>query len=185
MHRMLVVIFNGKTAAYEGKRRLLQLDADHRIRLNAYALIEKRADGNVAVREEDAWPRALLIGTAVGSLIGMLRGPIGVLAGAMAGFAPGGIVDLAAVKLGEDFVDEISRHLAPGSFAVVAEIQEGDTNPVDTCMEAIGGTPFRRSLLQLKQTVHDRRSAAMKAELNQVGPEHAKPADDHNGSSDV
>jgi hypothetical protein len=49
-------------------------------------------------------------------------------------------VDLNNARIGDDFIDDVRQQLLPGRFAVVADIQEDWTTPVDTRMEAIGGT---------------------------------------------
>jgi hypothetical protein len=59
----------------------------------------------------------------------------------MAGSAVGGTLDLENSRVGVDFVDDVKQQLQPSKFAVVAEIQEDWTTPVDSRMEAIGG-PF-------------------------------------------
>ena len=174
MHRMLVVIFKDETGAYEGRRRLLQLDTEGCIRVNGDAVLAKHADGSATVKEQEAWPRAALISTALGSLIGMLGGPIGVISGATAGFAAGGISDLNTVRISEDFVEDVGKHLSPNSVAVVAQIEEGEPTEVDNRMKAIGGTVLRSTLLQVVRTTGDDRLAAMKAELGNLREKYAK-----------
>jgi hypothetical protein len=56
----------------------------------------------------------------------------------------------------------------------VAEISEDSTTLVDTRMEALGGTVFRRALKEVKRTFHDDDVAAMKADRTQLKAEHAK-----------
>jgi hypothetical protein len=89
------------------------------------------------------------------------------------GLVTGGTVDLNKARIGEDFIDDVRQELLPGRFAVVAEIQEGWTTPVDTRMEAIGGTVFRRALSEVKKTVDDEETAAMKADRAQMKAEQA------------
>jgi hypothetical protein len=62
----------------------------------------------------------------------------------------------------------------PNRVAVIAEIDEEWTTPVDTRMEAIGGTVFRRALSEVKEQIHEENVAAMKADLAQLKAEHAK-----------
>jgi hypothetical protein len=45
----------------------------------------------------------------------------------------------------------------------VAEIDEDWTTPVDTRMEAIGGSVFRRTLSDVKQTIHEENVAVYSA----------------------
>ncbi len=175
MDRMLVVVFDNESKAYEGKKALLQLDAEGSINAYAYAVLAKHADGTATVKQgDDSGPIGTLVGTALGSLIGLLGGPIGLAIGATAGLAAGGAADLNNARIGEDFIDDVSKVLLPNRVAVVAEIEEEWTTPVDTRMEAIGGSVFRRALTDVKQTIHEENVAAMKADLAQTKAEHAK-----------
>ena len=175
MDRMLVVVFDNESKAYEGKKALLQLDAEGSINVYAYAVLAKHADGTATVKQgDDSGPVGTLIGTALGSLIGLLGGPIGLAIGATAGLAAGGAADLNNARIGEDFIDDVIKVLLPNRVAVVAEIEEEWTTPVDTRMEAIGGSVFRRALSDVKQTIHEENVAAMRADLAQMKAEHAK-----------
>jgi uncharacterized membrane protein len=175
MDRMLVVVFDNETKAYEGKKALLQLDGEGSISVYAYAVIAKNADGTTTVKQgDDSGPIGTLVGTSFGSLLGLLGGPAGVAIGATAGLAAGSLTDLNNVRIGGDFIDDVTKVLLPNRVAVVSEIEEDWTTPVDTRMEAIGGTVFRRSLSEVRDTVDNEEVAAMKADLAQMKAEHAK-----------
>jgi uncharacterized membrane protein len=175
MDRMLVVVFDNETKAYEGKKALLQLDDEGSISVYAYAVLAKHADGTATVKQgDDSGPIGTLLGTSFGSLIGLLGGPVGLAIGASAGLAVGAAADLNNARIGEDFIDDVNKMLVPNRVAVVAEIDEDWTTPVDTRMEAIGGTVFRRALSEVKEQIHDENVAAMKADLAQMKAEHTK-----------
>jgi len=175
MDRMLVVVFDNETKAYEGKRALMQLDSEGSITVYAHAVITKHADGTTTVKQEDDnGPIGTLLGTSFGSLIGLLGGPVGLAIGAATGVAAGAAVDLNDVRVGEDFIYDVSKSLVPNKVAVVAEIEEDWTTPVDTRMEAIGGAVFRRARSDVKHTIHEEHVAAMKADLAQMRAEQAK-----------
>ena len=53
MDRMLVVVFDNETKAYEGKKALLQLDGEGSISVYAYAVLAKHADGTATVKQGD------------------------------------------------------------------------------------------------------------------------------------
>ena len=95
-------------------------------------------------------------------------------AGAAAGFLSGSAVDLNNARISGDFVDDVVKVLQPNRVAVVAEIEEDWTTPVDTRMEAIGGTVFRRALTDVRDTVDTEEIDAMKADVAQMKDEHAK-----------
>src|ERR1700675_2814512 len=110
MDRMLVVVFDNETKAYEGKEALLRLDSEGSISIYAYAVLAKHADGTATVKQgDDSGPIGTLVGTSLGSLIGLLGGPAGVAIGATAGMAGGGIFDLDNARIGEDFLDDVTK----------------------------------------------------------------------------
>jgi hypothetical protein len=104
----------------------------------------------------------------------LLGGPVGFAIGLATGVVGGAAVDLNNARIGEDFIDDVDKVLTPNKVAVVAEIDEDWTTPVDTRMEAIGGTIFRRALSEVKHTIHEENVNAMKADLAQMKAEHAK-----------
>jgi uncharacterized membrane protein len=162
MDRMLVVVFDNEGKAYQGKSALRQLADEASITLYASAVILKHADGSVSVKDEAAAPPLASLG-----------GPAGVLAGASAGLLIGGLVDIDTLRVGEDFVDDVGRALTPNKVALVAEVDEEWTTPVDMRMEALGGSVFRRAQSEVREKLDDEEIAAMKADLAQLKEEIA------------
>jgi uncharacterized membrane protein len=151
------------------------LDEEGSIGVYGYAVLAKNADGSASIKQgDDVGPIGSLVGTSLGSLIGVLAGPVGLAVGATAGLAAGGAFDVSNAGIGEDFIDDVSKVLLPNRVAVIAEIDEDWTTPVDTRMEAIGGTVFRRAFSEVQDQIHDENVAAMKADLAQIKAEHAK-----------
>jgi uncharacterized membrane protein len=179
MERMLVVVFDSETKAYEAKAALSQLEREGSIAAYAGAVVAKNADGTTAVKQfDDFGPAGSLVGTSVGSLIGLLGGPAGLAIGAASGLALGAMFDLENVRVGADFVDEVSKSLNPTKVALIAEIDEDWTTPVDTRMEALGGTVLRRALSDVEEDVRQKDIAAMKADLAQLKAEAARASAD-------
>ena len=175
MERMLVVVFDNEKKAYEGKTALGQLQAEGSLTIYQEAVILKHADGTVSVKQiEDSAPVGTLAGTAVGGLIGVLGGPVGMALGAASGAGIGVFYDADTLQVGEDFVEDVSKSLAPNKVAVVAEVDEAWTTPVDTRMEALGGTVLRRALWAVQEQVRREEIDAMKADLAQFKSEVSK-----------
>jgi uncharacterized membrane protein len=176
MERMLVVVFDNETKAYEGKSALSQLAAEGSITLYGGAVVTKHADGTASVLEFDGLvgPLGTLAGTAIGSLVGLLGGPVGLSVGAVTGMTVGALYDLDNVGVGEDFIEDVSSYLTPNKVAIVAEVDEDWTTPVDTRMEDIGGIVFRRALREVRKDLRDEDIAAMKADAAQFKEEMSK-----------
>jgi len=174
MDRMLAAVFDSEWKAYEADKALRQLDDDGSIIVYEHAVVVKNPDGTTTVREGEGFtPYRTLVGTLLGSFIGLLGGPAGLAIGAAAGFVGGATIDLDKVRIGNDFIDDVAQALLPNKVAVVADIEEDLTTPVDTRMETIGGTVFRRALSEAKHTIHEEHIAAIKADLAQMKAEHA------------
>ncbi len=172
---MLVVIFDNESKAFEGKTALMELDKEGSISVYGYAILAKSADGTTTVEQaDDPGPLGALTGTALGSLVGLLGGPVGVALGAAAGLGAGGAVDLHNSRISIDFVNDVGKMLLPKKVAVMAEVEEDWITPLDTRMETIGGTVFRRALSDVEDTVDDEDIAAIKADIAQMKAEHAQ-----------
>jgi len=175
MERMLVVVFNDESKAYEGSRALDQLDGEGSIAIHAESVIRKNADGTATLKQAAGdFPIRTIAGTALGGLVGLLGGPVGFGMGAAAGALAGSIGDLYTAGVDADFLDDVSAALVPGKCAVVADVSEEWVTPVDTRMEALGGVVFRRARKDVQEDQTARDVAAMREEIEQLKTEHAR-----------
>lgn len=175
MERMLVVVFDNEKKAFEGRSALAQLEAEGNLTIYQGVVVLKHADGTVSVEQiDDSAPIGTLTGTAVGGLIGLLGGPVGVALGAASGLGIGAFYDADSIRVGEDFLDDVSKSLAPNKVALIAEVDEAWTTPVDVRMETLGGTVFRRALWAVQEQVRREEIAAMKADLAEFKSEVSK-----------
>ncbi|MBN1139292.1 MAG: hypothetical protein JXM73_22135, partial [Anaerolineae bacterium] len=72
MDKVLVVVFDGESKAYEGSRALQDLQHEGSINLYAKAVVARGADGAVAIKQEgDMGPIGTGVGLLTGSLIGL------------------------------------------------------------------------------------------------------------------
>jgi uncharacterized membrane protein len=175
MEKMMVVVFDNENKAYEGLHALKELDADGSVSVHADAVVQKNTDGKLSFKHaEDNFPVRTLGGTAVGSAIGLLGGPIGLGIGAVAGTLAGSLADLNYAGVNADFLDEVSGILAPGKYAVVADVSEEWVTPVDTRMEPLGGVVFRAARKNIEQDQRTRDEAELRAEIAALKIEHAR-----------
>lgn len=172
MDKMIVVVFDTDTQAYEASRALQALNNEGSIVVYSGAVVEKSNDGTVQVRDAvDEGPIGTAIGMSVGTLIGALGGPAGVLAGAAIGGLTGMYADTYNVLVDGEFVQDVASQLENGKCALVAEINEVWTTPVDTRMEEIGGTVIRQSRIDVETGQWTREVEALEAEIQQLNTE--------------
>lgn len=180
MSKFVVAIFPTEAKTYEGTRAMKDLQAEGSLTLYGLAVVTKAADGKAVVKETaDRGPLGTGVGALVGGLVGLVGGPAGAAVGLATGTVLGGWSDLFNLGVGTDFLDKVSRELSPGKSAVVAEVEEDWVTPLDTRMEAIGGTVLRQVRAdfedeQIRQDVNADRAelAELQAEYRQAREEH-------------
>ena len=155
---VIIATFENRNQAYEAARDIDKLD-DNVIRVEGGAIVEKDMLGNVSLldsEEQSPWGTigGLTGGTLLGALVGTLAGPVGTMTGAQVGAAAaatggllggtaGATIDIADTGLKEDYVAAVSGRLLPGHAALVAEVDEYSTQPVDEAVWRNCGVIFR------------------------------------------
>ncbi len=182
MDKVIVVVFDTELKAYEGSKALEELQSEGSINIYAKAVIASDAAGKVAVKQQgDPGPVGTAVGLLTGSLIGMIGGPAGLAIGAGAGMYGGLVYDLADAGVSEDFLAEVADSLQPGKAAVVAEVWEEWTLPVDTRIEALGGVVFRTTRTEILDDQIEKDAAALKAELAELEAEREQATGEAKG----
>lgn len=175
MDKFVAVVFGDEKAAYAGVRAFADMNAEGSLDVAQACVIKKEANGTFSTKEvSDNFPIRTLVGTALGSLVGVLAGPVGLAIGATSGAYAGMIGDIYNVGLDEDFVSEVGTALTPGKCAVIAEVDEEWVTPLDTRMESLGGVVYRTLKSDAREDQRKREIASAKAELEQLKIEHAK-----------
>ncbi len=179
MDNMLVIVFDSEAKAGDAIKAIQGLHDEGSINLYAKALITRDASGEVMVKKEvDKSPLGTVVGLLTGSLIGLIGGPVGLGIGAGVGSLAGMLHDQANLGISQDFLDEVEPTLEPGMSAVVAEVWEEWTQPLDNRMEALGGVVMRsprREVLDAQSvtdlTTYNAELAELEAEKNQATSE--------------
>lgn len=162
MDNYIAVVFENDEKAFEGLHALWKLDGDGDITVHGAAVVHRDKYGHVDVATKDIDPGVrTILGAGIGALLGAIAGPVGsamgiagaasIAAGSAAGIgaAAGGVTGLTAdvVKSGEqdEAVFESGFSMKAGQAAVIAEVSEDWTTPVDTMASHYGGKVYRRS----------------------------------------
>ena len=169
---MLVAVFNNENKAFEGLNALKDLHSKGDITLYATAVVSKNEKGELHLdTSADQGPIGTTTGLLTGSLLGLFGGPIGLAVGAMTGSVAGMIFDLSTDDINSTFVDEVSKALSKGNTAVIAEIDETWTVPVDTRLDSLNAIVFRRLRDEVAEDQLKRESEAMAAEYRNLKEE--------------
>jgi uncharacterized membrane protein len=172
MNKMLVAVFESENKAYEGLTALKSLHSNGDITLYASAVVSKNEKGELSLNTAaDQGPIGTATGLFTGSLIGLLGGPIGVVIGAATGSMAGLIFDVSTDDFNSTFVDEVSGALTNGKTALIAEVDETWTVPVDTKLEALNGMVFRRLKYEVADEQLQRESEAIETEFKNLKEE--------------
>ena len=162
---MLVAVFESENKAFEGLAALKGLHTKGDITLYATAVVNKDEKGKLHLNTAaDQGPVGTATGLLTGSLIGLIGGPVGLAIGALTGTVAGLIFDVSSDDINTTFVDEVSAALTRGKTAVIAEIDEEWTVPIDTTLAPLNGIVFRRLKNEVAEDQLARESEAIKAE---------------------
>lgn len=192
MSKFTVTVFDNEQAAYRGSQAMLDLHHDGEVVVFAGAVITKDQNGVVNIEDAvDEGPVGTATGMMVGTLIGALGGVAGAAAGASASAAAAAVAagvtggtlggwysDLQNVGVDAQFLTDVGDLMQPGKSAVVAEIAEGWTTPLDTRMEELGGTVLRRYRIDVEDAQIEREIDAANRELDELEEELNQAAED-------
>src|SRR5215831_3661152 len=184
---VVVVRFTEPSKAYQALSELKQADADGHIGLKSAAVVERTAQGELKIA--DSADNVGLVGTASGSLIGILvgvlGGPVGLLLGWGAGALVGGSFDHDREEESDEALGVLGRAISPGSTALIADVSEPEVELIDAKMDLLGGEVTRRSVVDVvaelgaaheaadaaareaRRTVREKREADMTADLDE------------------
>jgi uncharacterized membrane protein len=159
MRNFITGVFDDKAKAYEALHALWQLDRASDITVHGTAVVHRDAFGRFQVDTKETQPAlATAFGVGIGALLGALAGPagiaIGVAAGATIGAATGAAVGVAADVVRSDTRQQAELEAAAvieiGQSAVIADVTEDWTSPVNTCVQRLGGKLYRRTKSALR-----------------------------------
>ncbi|HUG49279.1 MAG TPA: hypothetical protein VMP67_12810 [Candidatus Limnocylindria bacterium] len=153
MRQIVVSLFPDEATAHQGASALKQLHRQGDIKLHAAVVVGRDARGATTILASigRGWA-GTLGGLAVGSLIDLLGGLSGLVVGAYLGAVAGLLLDLYRSRIGAAVEDAVAIGLEPGASAILADIDESWTVPVDARMAALGAITLRREPTEILDT---------------------------------
>ena len=122
MSKLVVVMFPDAATLQRATGALKKVRAEGSIKLYASTVVARDPNGKLSIQEVT---KEGLGGAAVGAFIG-------------------GSADLTNEGVDTEFAEKISRELAPGKSAVVAEVDNEGVVAFEALMKSIGGTVVRK-----------------------------------------
>src|SRR5271165_3935666 len=162
MRNFVAIVFDDARKAYEGLHALWLLDDGADITVHGTGVIHRDELGYVQVDTKETHPAlGAAVGVGVGALLGALAGPagaaVGAAGGAGIGAATGGVAgltaDAATADSRQQAVAATRFVLGAGQSAVIADVSEDWTAPIDDRMRSLGGTVYRRARSEIDDDV--------------------------------
>ncbi|MGZ5191634.1 MAG: hypothetical protein ACXWCZ_11510 [Flavisolibacter sp.] len=157
MKNVIVASFKEESKAIEALHKLIELDSFGDIIIYDHIMVRKNADGKTEIlKEDDSEGWRTLTGMGVGSLLGLLGGPVGFVIGLYTGTAIGAIADASYYDFAEDFIAKIEKKIAVGTVTIIAEIEEDSEVFADSYLKPFGAVISRSDVdLEFDKHVDD------------------------------
>ncbi len=146
MSELVVVAFDNATEADQLMGRMKTLQSEYLITLDDAAVVVRKHDGNVKVKQAHSLVGAGAVGGAFwGMLIGLLfLAPwLGMAIGAVSGALGGKLTD---VGIDDKFIKEVGSTIKPGHSAAFLLVREATTDKVLDALKGFNGTVLKTSL---------------------------------------
>jgi uncharacterized membrane protein len=143
---VVIVRFTEPSKAYQALSVLKELDGSGRIGLESAAVVERTPAGELRTPEsaDNVGPVGTASGSLIGMLIGVLGGPVGVLLGWGGGALMGGAFDVDRAVTSDEALTVLGEAIPTGSTAVIASVEEPAVEVIDAQMDTLGGEVTRR-----------------------------------------
>lgn len=137
MTNIIVVSFKEEAEAIEALQKIRGLDVYGDITLYEYIMIRKKDDNDYEVLGDKTRGKGwrILTGTALGGLVGVLGGPVGITLGLLTGTTLGAAFEYRHLDFEDKFVKKINNKMHPGDISLIAEVSEGSTAFIDTVLK--------------------------------------------------
>ena len=155
MKNVIVASFKEESKAIDALHKLTELDVFGDILIYEQVMVRKNEDGKTEIlRQDDSEGWRTLTGMGVGSLLGLVGGPVGFLVGLYTGAAVGVVAEADYYDFAEDFIAKVEKKMEVGTVAIIAEIEEDSAVFVDSSLKPFGAVIWR-SDFDLEFDKHD------------------------------
>ena len=152
---VIVAIFVQESRAYQAFS-VLRDAANERVRLYGAYVVERDARGNYNVHEQNSELAALpgtTTGGMIGTLVGILGEPFGVLLGGATGLLIGSSADAGRADREESILGQIAQLIPAGATALVAAVGESAEEIIDADMARLDAILVRYPVSEVEAEI--------------------------------
>jgi uncharacterized membrane protein len=144
---VVVVGFKDNTKAYEGMSALKSLSDQQQLTARSAAVVERDEAGTLQIKDSfDAESGVATAGGGfVGTLLGAIGGPYGMLLGLTGGALAGGSFEMSRGDEQDEVLTQLNAAINPGHTVLVAQVNEPTEAVLDKAMADLDGVVVRRS----------------------------------------
>lgn len=145
---VIVAAYDEEKAASEAYEYLRDTRAVGDLYYQVAAMVWRAQDGKLHIKEPDDKTTAagIGVGAVLGGMLGTLAGPAGMVLGAGAGAAIGGLAASGDSGIPDERLEEIGAALTPGTSALVVLLHESDVEETQKALAGQGGRVMVTSL---------------------------------------
>jgi uncharacterized membrane protein len=144
MKNVVVASFKEESKAIEALDKLNEQESFGNITIYDLIMVRKKSDGDIEIlKQDDSEGWRTIAGMGIGSLLGLLGGPVGLVIGLYTGTAIGAIADAGYYDLADEFMRKIKEKIAVGTTTIIAEIDEQSEVFLDNYLKPMGGVITR------------------------------------------
>jgi uncharacterized membrane protein len=175
MSNLFVFAFDNETGAAEMRDALVKLQKEHLITIEDAAVVVRKPDGKVKVKQAVSLVGAGALGGAFwGMLIGLLFWApwLGLAIGAITGAISGALTDIG---VDDKFIKEVGETIEPGHSALFLLVRD---MTADKVLDALKGQGFHPTVLQTSLSKED--EAKLRAAFGAEDDDESADAGDSN-----
>ena len=124
VYNILAFTFDGQDTAKQTVKDIKSSGALEGYKIDAQAIIEQDSKGKVHIHEPGHGVWGAVIGGTVGGLLGLIGGPVGVLALAVSGAAVGGVAGHLDRAIPKDDMEQIGEAMTPNSSGFLLLLED-------------------------------------------------------------
>ena len=144
MSNLIAGSFNNEVDAIAASHRLSELESYGDITVYEKVIVKKDFDREISIIQSDTSEGVrTLSGMAIGSLVGAIAGPVGLLVGMATGTLVGAVAEADYFDFSDDISAKVNERLQPGKVAIIAEVFEESPDFIDNAFDSFGAIVFR------------------------------------------